>query len=69
MLENIVLGGGFAFAAAVLIAGLAVFIVAAGSARFLGPAGQRLLLILSAAALAALGVYQLIVSVWLASGE
>jgi len=53
----------------VLVVGLAVFIVAAGSARFLGPAGQRLLLILSAAALAALGVYQLIVSVWLASGE
>jgi len=48
----------------VLVAGLAVFIVAAGSARFLGPAGQRLLLLLSAAALAALGVYQLAVSVW-----
>ena len=52
----------------VLVAGLAVFIVVAGSARFLGAAGQRLLLLLSAAALAALGVYQLIVSVWLASG-
>jgi threonine/homoserine/homoserine lactone efflux protein len=49
---------------AVLVAGLAVFIVAAGSARFLGPAGQRLLLLLSAAALAALGVYQLAVSGW-----
>lgn len=48
----------------VLVAGLAVFIIAAGSARFLGPAGQRLLLLLSAAALAALGVYQLAVSVW-----
>jgi threonine/homoserine/homoserine lactone efflux protein len=48
----------------VLVAGLAVFIVAAGSARFLGPAGQRLLLLLSALALAALGVYQLAVSVW-----
>jgi threonine/homoserine/homoserine lactone efflux protein len=53
----------------VLVAGLAVFIIAAGSARFLGPAGQRLLLLLSAFALAALGVYQLIVSLWLASGE
>jgi len=53
----------------VLVAGLAVFIVVAGSVRFLGPTGQRLLLLLSAAALAALGVYQLIVSVWLASGE
>lgn len=53
----------------VLVAGLAIFIVAAGSARFLNPAAQRLLLLLSAAALAALGVYQLIVSVWLASGE
>jgi threonine/homoserine/homoserine lactone efflux protein len=48
----------------VLVAGLAVFIVAAGSARFLGPTSQRLLLLLSAAALAALGVYQLAVSVW-----
>jgi len=48
----------------VLVAGLAVFIGAAGSARFLGPAGQRLLLLLSAAALAALGVYQIAVSVW-----
>jgi threonine/homoserine/homoserine lactone efflux protein len=48
----------------VLVAGLAVFIVAAGSARFLGPAGQRLLVLLSAAALAALGVYLLAVSVW-----
>ena len=53
----------------VLVAGLAVFIVAAGSARFLGPAGQRLLLLASAAALAALGTYQLVVSLWLASGE
>lgn len=50
----------------VLVAGLAVFIVAAGSARFLGPAGQRLLLLVSAAALAALGVYQFVVSVTLA---
>jgi len=50
----------------VLVAGLAAFIVAAGSARFLGPAGRRLLLLLSAAALAALGVYQLVASVWMA---
>jgi threonine/homoserine/homoserine lactone efflux protein len=49
---------------AVLIAGLAVFIVVTGSARFLGPAGQRVLLLLSAAALAALGLYQLAASVW-----
>ena len=53
----------------VLVAGLAVFIVAAGSARFLGPAGQRLLLLLSAAALAALGVYLLAVSVWPTVGD
>ncbi|HOC41885.1 MAG TPA: hypothetical protein PKJ99_02615 [Thermoanaerobaculales bacterium] len=51
MLESIVIGGGFAFAAA-------------GSARFLGPAGLRLLLLLSALALAALGVYLFAASVW-----
>lgn len=49
---------------AVLVAGLAAFIAAAGSATFLSPAGQRVLLLLSAAALAALGLYQSAASVW-----
>jgi threonine/homoserine/homoserine lactone efflux protein len=49
---------------AVLVAGLAGFIVAAGSVRFLGPRGQRVLVLVSAAVLAALGVYQLAASVW-----
>jgi threonine/homoserine/homoserine lactone efflux protein len=52
---------------AVLVAGLATFIVVTGSARFLNATAQRVLLLLSALALAALGVYQLAVSVWRAS--
>lgn len=64
MLDNLALGGGFVFAAVVLVTGLAVFIIATGAARFLSPAGQRLLLLLFALALAALGVYLLAARVW-----
>jgi len=103
MLENLVLGGGFAFAAAVqpgpLQAYLLSQVAARGWRRTLpaalapllsdGPIALLVLLVLgrlsvgaqqalraaggvlllSAFALAALGVYQLIVSLWLASGE
>jgi threonine/homoserine/homoserine lactone efflux protein len=45
-----------------IVAGLAIFIVVAGSARLLSPRLQRTLVAVSAAILAALGVYQLVVS-------
>lgn len=46
----------------VIVAMLAAFILLAGNARFLGPRGQRALALISAVVLAALGAYQLIVS-------
>ena len=48
---------------ATMTASLAAFIVACGSTGWLGPAGQRALLRLSAAALAALGVWQVVVAI------
>ncbi len=45
-----------------MVAALAGSILLAGTARFLGLRGQRALVLLSAAVLACLGVYQLIVS-------
>jgi threonine/homoserine/homoserine lactone efflux protein len=50
----------------VMVAGLAAFIVLASTARLLPPTGQHALALASAAVLAALGVYQLVVSVPLA---
>ncbi|HEY3382487.1 MAG TPA: LysE family transporter [Vicinamibacterales bacterium] len=50
---------------AVMVAGLAGFIVLAGSARLLPPRGQRALVFISAVILAALGVYQFIAGVYL----
>jgi threonine/homoserine/homoserine lactone efflux protein len=47
----------------VMVVGLAGFIVLASTARLLPPRGQRALALASAAVLAALGVYQLVVSV------
>jgi len=46
-----------------LVVGLAAFILLVGTARFLGPRGQRALVGVSAALLAALGIYLLAVAV------
>ena len=47
----------------VMVAGLAVFIVAASTTRFLGPRAQRTLVVFAAAVLAALGAWQLFAGV------
>lgn len=47
----------------VMVAGLALFIFVAGTARFLRPGAQRALVLLSAVTLAGLGAYQLAVGV------
>lgn len=47
----------------VMVAGLALFIFVAGTARFLRPGAQRTLVLISAVTLAALGAYQLVAGV------
>jgi hypothetical protein len=47
-----------------LVASLAAFIALVGTARLLGPRGQRILVGLSAIVLAGLAIYLLAVAIW-----